>query len=181
LKVRIDELRNKPLIYQGEEPVEGYPEIVSLEAAGDVRFLEPLSVSLHVEREYDHIRAEGSCDTSIGLSCSRCLADFQEPLHSEFTLFFRKGAGEPEEEEVELADHDLVSITYEGDEIDFAPCISEQVIMEIPFKPLCRQECQGLCTVCGINLNSAECGCDRRPTSISFGDLKDFTVKNKGE
>jgi uncharacterized protein len=181
VKIRIEELKGKPLVYQAEEPVGGYPELLALQAAGDIRFLSPLSVSLHVQREYDHIRVEGSCSIQAGLACSRCLAEFEQGLHSEFTLFFRPGNGEPEEDEVELADHDLVSLTYEGDEIDFAPCISEQIIMEIPYKPICRQECQGLCTMCGVSLNTAECGCERRPASTTFGVLKNFTVKNKGE
>lgn len=181
MKVRIDELKGKPLVYQEDEPVTDYPDLVALEGAGDVRFLSPISVALTVQQEYDHVRVEGSCSVRAGISCSRCLADYEIPLQSEFTLFFRPGEAETDEDEVELAEHDLVSLTYTGDEIDFAPCISEQVIMEIPYKPLCSQECQGLCSVCGANLNTAECGCDRRPTSITFGALKNFTVKNKGE
>ena len=181
MKLRIEELRDKPFVYRADEAVESYPELAALQESGEVVFTAPLAVSLRVSREYDHIRAEGSCDTIMALTCSRCLCDFKEPLHSEFTLFFRPDEGDAEEEEVELADHDLVSISYEGDEIDFAPCISEQVIMEIPYKPLCGQECRGLCTVCGANLNSTECGCDRQPASLTFGALKNFRVKNKGE
>lgn len=182
MKVRVDALRDKPFLYCENEVVDSYPELAELQASGEVSFLSPLSVSLKVQREYDHIRAEGSCDILVSVTCSRCLAGFEQQLHTEFTLFFSPGSDvATDEEEVELADHDLVSISYAGDEIDFAPYVSEQVIMELPYKPLCGQDCKGLCTVCGANLNSTECGCDHRPASLTFGALKDFRVKNKGE
>jgi uncharacterized protein len=181
VKIRVEELREKPLVIEACEPVKGYPELIALQEDGACRFLGPLDIWLQVAREYDHLRVEGKTSTSVMLGCARCLGEYHFPIEAEFTLFFRKSRGEPVDEEVELGEHDLVSLSYEGDEIDFAPCISEQIIMELPYKPLCKAECRGLCPVCGADLNSGDCGCNRQPLNLKFGALKDFTVKNKGE
>lgn len=181
MKIRVEELRERPLIIEACEPVGQYPELMALQEDGVCRFLGPLETSLQVAREYDHLRVEGRTSTSVSVGCARCLGEYQLHLESEFTLFFRKSRGEACDEEVELGQHDLVSLSYEGDEIDFTPCISEQIVMELPYKPLCKAECKGLCPVCGVDLNSGDCGCERQPLSLKFGALKDFTVKTKGE
>jgi uncharacterized protein len=76
-----------------------------------------------------------------------------------------------------LTDEDLVSATYEGDEIDFTMEISEQILTEIPFKPLCNEECRGLCPDCGSDLNETGCGCKDASFSIKFGALKNLNVE----
>jgi uncharacterized protein len=70
----------------------------------------------------------------------------------------------------------LIATTYSGDEIDLTHEIEEQVAMDIPFKPLCGEECKGLCPVCGTDLNAADCGCSKEPVNLKFSALKDFKV-----
>jgi uncharacterized protein len=48
---------------------------------------------------------------------------------------------------------------YSTDEIDLAPLIAEQVILALPTRPLCSEDCRGLCEQCGINLNREACDC----------------------
>jgi uncharacterized protein len=81
------------------------------------------------------------------------------------------------EEEVALAEEDLVSVSYQGDTIDFTNEVQEQVLMEIPLKPLCSEGCKGLCSNCGADLNTGECCCARSGAGFTFSALKDFTVK----
>jgi uncharacterized protein len=82
-----------------------------------------------------------------------------------------------DEEEVELAEQDLVSAVFSGDEIDLLPEIGEQVALAVPLKPLCSEQCKGLCPLCGADLNTAECGCSREPVNLKFAALKDFKVQ----
>jgi len=58
-----------------------------------------------------------------------------------------------------LRAEDLEFSLYEGEEVDLGPLIREQVLLALPTRPLCRDDCRGLCPQCGINLNHAECGC----------------------
>jgi uncharacterized protein len=81
-----------------------------------------------------------------------------------------------QDEDVELAEEDLISATYEGDEIDFTREITEQVVLAIPFKPLCSEDCKGLCIKCGAELNITECSCSQDTMNLQFNALKNLKV-----
>ncbi|MBT0653934.1 YceD family protein [Geomobilimonas luticola] len=178
MKIRVHDIKDKELVLAGEEQIVDYPTLHAMETAGECRFVKPLAVNLTVVREYDHIRVQGNVATSVGMGCSRCLGDTVHDVVSAFTIFYSRDAGLPQdEEEVELAEQDLISATYEGDEIDFSGEIAEQVLLAIPLKPLCREDCRGLCGICGADLNVTECGCDRQVINPKFSALKNFKAE----
>lgn len=175
MKIRIDEIRDKVVDLSAIEDVVGYPALKALQESGECVFLGPLRVQLNVAREYDHIRVHGRVATTVHLGCSRCLTEFDAEIDSPFTVFYMPAAaGVTQDEEVELTEEDLVSATYDGDEIDFTGEISEQVLTEIPIKPLCREDCKGLCPVCGADLNVTACGCKNDLFSSKLGALKNL-------
>jgi uncharacterized protein len=159
-----------------EEAVEQFPTLVELQETGDCRFLEPIHCDLALRREGDLIRLEGRVATRVALICSCCLTEFAADIDSPFTIIYSRQSGQLKDEEVELGEEDLISVDYSGDEIDLAPELAEQVALEIPLKPLCREGCLGLCSVCGADLNAGECGCDRREVNLKFGALKDLKI-----
>jgi uncharacterized protein len=116
-------------------------------------------------------------ETTLRLACSRCLIEFQTVIDSPFTIFYIRAAGVPLDEDVELADEDLISATYDGDEIDFTQEIAEQILLAIPFKPLCSEDCRGLCPTCGAELNVAECACGQTHVNFKFTALKNLKIK----
>jgi len=160
-----------------EQPASHYPSLAELETDGVCNFSAPIVTRLSAAWEYDHVRASGSVETAAKLTCSRCLAEFEIPVSSDFTIFYQEAKGvEYAEEEVELSDEELISATYQGDEIDVDPEIAEQVLLEIPFKPLCKESCLGLCTQCGQDLNEGECGCDRNPVNLKMAALQKIKI-----
>lgn len=175
LKVRIADLKDKALHMEAEEPVNDYPDLLAMTGTGECEFLSPLRLDFTVAREFDHIRASGKVETAVRVSCARCLTEFDIEISSSFTIFYTKSA-EPLDEEVELAAEDLISKSYQGEEIDFSTEVAEQVIMEIPFKPLCRDDCKGLCSSCGANLNDTACGCATSEGSFKFNALKGIKI-----
>ena len=176
MKIRVDDIKDKEIRLAAEESLNNYPALLELSSARECEFLSPINVELVVLREYDHIRVNGRVETTVRLSCSRCLAEFDANVKSLFTLFYNKTSGLPLEEEQELTETDLDSASYEGDYIDFTAEISEQVLMEIPFKPLCKEDCSGLCSNCGADLNTVDCGCSHTETNLKFAALKNFKV-----
>jgi uncharacterized protein len=177
VKIRADEIKDKVIDLSASEEVTEFPVLAALQEAGECTFTGPLRVQLAVAREYDHIRAQGRVATTVRLSCSRCLADYDQLIDSPFTVFYMPAkAGVKQDEEVELSEEDLISVTFDGDEIDFAREVSEQVLSEIPFKPLCNEECRGLCPTCGSDLNQGDCGCRDEGFSLKFGALKGLKV-----
>ena len=178
MKIRVDDIIEQPKHLSFREPCEAFPLLAELQVKGDGEFLSPLAVELTVAREYGHIRVKGEVAVRMRFACSRCLVSFDADINSAFTMFYTEGNRiDSDEDEVELAEEDLVSVSYEGDEIDFAPEIAEQVIMDLPLKPLCGEGCQGLCATCGADLNEGECGCERASFNFKFGALKNFKVE----
>lgn len=178
MKISVDHIHEKPLALHAEEPVELFPVLVDMQAAGECTFTRPIRYDVTAVREYDHLRVTGNVNTAVSLHCSRCLTMFDSEIRSDFTIFFRRGTPDESvsEEEVELSEQDLISSTYSGDEIDLAHDIEEQVAMEVPLQPLCSTNCKGLCTECGTDLNQAACSCSGKPFNFKFSALKDFKV-----
>lgn len=179
MKVRTEHIREAVRHFVFEESADAFPALAAMQSAGECRFNGPISVELSAEREMDHYRVEGALYVTVSLVCSRCLADFNRKVETDFTIFFRETTGEEEydESEVELEERDLVSASFTGDELDLGPEIGEQVALNIPLKPLCDDGCKGLCPACGADLNIAVCGCAKEEKPSKFSALKDFKVK----
>lgn len=176
MKIRVTEITEKERRIEATEPASAYPGLVQVQEDGECTFLNPVDIDLTVVKEYGHIRVKGTVATRVALSCSRCLVDFQSDIKSGFTIYFTQAAGEQVEDEVELAEEDLLSVTYDGDEIDLANEIAEQVLLELPYKPLCSENCKGLCPECGIDLNNSKCDCNKNISTLAFSSLKGFKV-----
>ena len=178
MKITVDHIHEKPLKMHAEEALELFPLLVGMQSDGACVFTSPVRYDISVAREFDHLRVTGSVNTDVSLVCSRCLATYESPVASAFTIIFRKGtvAEAASEEEAELSEQDLISAVYSGDEIDLTHEIEEQIAMEVPFKPLCGENCKGLCPECGTDLNQASCSCSGNRINFKFSALKDFKV-----
>ncbi|NJD91706.1 MAG: DUF177 domain-containing protein [Geobacter sp.] len=179
MKIRVIDITEKEKLLESSDDVSLYPTLQEAQLAGECTFTSPLAVSLSLVREYGHIRLNGRVTVSVDLSCSRCLADFSKDLSSTFTIYYTQAAEtSAEEDEVELGESDLVAAFYSGDEIDFSDEIAQQVLLELPYKPLCSEGCKGLCPVCGVDMNSVACSCNSTNKSLAFSPLQGFKVKN---
>ena len=66
---------------------------------------------------------------------------------------------------------------YSGKVIDLDPLVREQLVLSLPAYPVCREDCKGLCPVCGANLNERECGCDRHVPDPRWAGLKSIKLQ----
>ncbi|HOT30989.1 MAG TPA: DUF177 domain-containing protein [Petrotogaceae bacterium] len=116
-------------------------------------FLDPISVSLEVRKSGDGIIAKGRVKTLLGLHCSRCLKKMEQSIDETFnsvyvsSLFEEKGL---KTEHLESLDD---TFFYDGSILDLTDRVIEAIILSVQEKPLCSQECKGLCPVCGTDLN----------------------------
>jgi uncharacterized protein len=78
-------------------------------------------------------------------------------LRDDFT-FVLKPATDPARDEA-AAEEDVSLSFYDDDEIDLSPLVRESMILSLPTRPLCGEECRGLCAHCGANRNTTECAC----------------------
>lgn len=178
MKVNVDHIREASRELTFCEPSDSFPVLKAMTDAGECVFIGSVQARVTAGRELDHYRVDGTVTVPIRQVCSRCLTSFEQELVSRFTIFFREGVSNQEDEdEVELAEQDLVSASFTGDEIDLLPEIGEQVALAVPLKPLCSEHCKGLCPVCGVDLNTSACSCSREPVNLKFAALKDFKVQ----
>ena len=178
MKIRIDHIKNKPYELHVEQPIDVFPALARMQSDGECVFTGPVKADITIEREFDHLKAVGRVVVPMKLTCGRCLISYSTAVDSAFTIIFRKetAPNAEVEDETELCDDDLISSSYCGDEIDLAHEIEEQVVMDIPLKALCEEECKGLCPACGTDLNTGSCTCSREPINLKFSALKDFKV-----
>jgi uncharacterized protein len=117
--------------------------------------------------------------TNLQLECCRCLKEFILPVDSEFTCMMLPAEKQTDGEEVELTGDDLGLEYYRDDTIDVDPLILEQIVLQIPLKPVCAESCKGLCPRCGIDLNVDTC--DHRGDEEKknpFAVLKNLHIDN---
>jgi uncharacterized protein len=120
---------------------------------------------------------KGKLSAIINSYCSRCLENVSVPIGDDFAYSLVPVKAETRED-LELTAEELEISRYQGDFIDLTAIICEQIILHIPIKILCKEECSGLCPRCGINLNRSSCNCHLGVVDNRMAVLKNFKVKN---
>lgn len=146
------------------------------EAGGDGFALEKAEIACAVQRIRENVIVEGSVATVAETPCSRCLETTRLSLRSPFYLTFAPPPSE-QQEDVELSATDLDFAYYEEDVIDLEETLFEQILLQIPLKPLCAETCRGLCPHCGINLNTTSCDCRGEILDERLAILKQFKAQ----
>lgn len=159
MKIPIDDIPQSPKEISFSEPVEELNEIYAKGSARDFRFPPVLRVTLAYYRSGRELFFRGWFEGSIGASCSRCLKDFAFNMDRQFEFVLVPDPGIAARGAEELNRGDLGLSYYSSDEIDLAPLIMEQVMLALPTRPLCAEDCRGLCSRCGADLNHGPCGC----------------------
>ena len=131
---------------------------------GDAVQVDTVQLSGELSRDTEGISFAGRIETSVKLSCSRCLEEYSAPLALPFDLLYTtEPEGVPGADN--RMDEDMVTrVHYDGVRIDLQALLSEQVYLGLPLKPLCRPDCLGLCPRCGTNLNAGDCDCAEERT-----------------
>ena len=138
--------------------------------------LRKIDVQCLVEKVLKNVSIKGKIEAGGELECSRCLEPFDFPVEIEFTYVLTP-VEDLVEDELELTYEDLEYGHYNGDTIDLDQLIVEQVMLQVPIKPLCADSCKGLCPTCGINLNRESCNHEVEQMRSPFAALKNFKVK----
>ena len=179
MKVSIEHIQDSTKSFREERPYHDFPVLTEMVAAGECSIIGPVSLAVTIGREHDHYRADGTVCMPIQQVCSRCLTEFATTVRSDVTVIFTKDTGSSDtRDEQELDERDLITVSFSGDEIDLAPEIAEQLALSVPVKPLCSEECLGLCPNCGAVRTAGPCGCNQHSRESKFAVLKDFKVRS---
>jgi uncharacterized protein len=143
----------------------------------DFTVVAPVSLAFDIFKDKQQFRLVGGVQTTLELPCGRCLEPYTAPVDQTFDLRYHPRTLNTGEGEKELEDDDLTTAFYENDEIDLGHLMQEQFYLSLPMKPLCRDDCKGLCVVCGTNLNLETCGCKRDWEDPRLAALKELKTK----
>ncbi|MEE8419657.1 MAG: DUF177 domain-containing protein [Dehalococcoidales bacterium] len=128
---------------------------------------------MHTDRS---ILVKGEINAASEINCGRCLSPFKEEvtLHIEEEYFpssdIINGTLLPEPDEPGVFTIDENGI------MDLTEAIRQYTVLVSPMKPLCSEDCAGLCPVCGTNLNQASCGCTRQPADGPWAKLSELAM-----
>lgn len=132
-------------------PIGSYRDIhfdyPTLEIPPDLN-LADFSATVHISRTPQGLLFEGKINALIPLECVRCLDPYDQKLETEFDEVYAYKTRNFTESGLFVPD--------DGN-IDLGPVMREYLMLALPIKPLCRPDCQGLCIVCGENLNISVC------------------------
>ncbi len=177
MRLQIDKLREREIVIDVAEKADEFPALKEVEERGEGRFLAPVTGQVRAFWANGFVEVQGRIASEVALDCSRCLAPIRMPLSSDFVLTFSRETPTMENEggeEIELSADEMGIVLFEGDEIDLREALQEQLMLELPLRPLCADGCQGLCPHCGANLNEGVCGCNPPVFNSKFAALKNF-------
>jgi uncharacterized protein len=130
---------------------------------------------LRVERDGDDVVIAGHIDSTVPVVCGRCTEEF--PVHVHAVTDVRLVPRPPTGDRVELGSDDLDLDFYRGGEVDLGTLVESETALALPMKPLCREDCRGLCPVCGGNRNVVACTCAERAPDPRLGALRDLATR----
>lgn len=170
MRIGVENLREKDEAFSHSYA----PEEVELEDEG-ARLVAPAEVRVDASLKGEEVRLRGKIATEVELLCDRCAAPQRAPLEVEFdTRFISQSKAAGETNNVELLTEDMGLAAYEGDSVDLDELVREQLLLALPSRNLCREDCKGLCQKCGANLNAGQCSCEQRETDPRWAALAEF-------
>lgn len=173
MKILIDDLTSEPLRIRRDIPSDAY--------AGEFVLIEPAGIDIEVVKSGRKVFTGGSVRTRVQLACSRCLAKFAFEVEAEHFLEYRPREDRCGEENIRLKKDELAVAYYSEPVINLYDDIRQTIHLAIPFKPVCSEDCGGLCPSCGKDLNEGDCGCRDLRVNPVFEKLRELKGPRSGE
>ena len=141
---------------------------------GDYPILEKPPITLHIaNQENKRLLIQGDVDVKLGIPCGRCLEEVPTPIHFRVdkTLSITDDG---------IIDEDMEETDYLiGFELDVDKLVYAEILVNWPMRVLCKDDCKGICKVCGMNLNKGACSCQRTELDPRMAAIQDIFNKFK--
>ena len=142
----------------------------------ELRFEDPPEARLSAALTGDRgVHVQGVVEATVILACRRCLNDVPRDLEVELDLLYDPAVEKEGEEE------QVYRLEAEADTLDLAPAVREQLLLDVPPYPLCREDCEGLCPRCGIDRNEESCDCTLTEPDPRWDALRDLKEEMQPE
>ena len=124
------------------------------------------------------VRLQGSIEGELSAECDRCLEPAQFPVNTRFDLFYQPAVVAEAGAEIAIEEADTEVGFYEGEGIELEQVLVEQILLQMPMQRICREDCQGICPVCGSDRNATACGCQARPADDRWAALSKLAANH---
>ena len=130
----------------------------------DVDFTEPITVTGNVKNMAGYMVLSADVKLTYHTMCARCA----EPVDSTLEISFEKDIASSGD----VSDDNDDYIIIEDKKVDLLPTVEEEIMLEMPSRTLCKEDCLGLCQKCGKNLNEGDCSCEKKEVDPRLAILK---------
>lgn len=178
--IQIRELELHPVDFKEELPAG------SVDLGPDLRQQTALQTSGRAQLVQEHagkhrlikdIRIAGSLKTGVEMLCARCLEPVVVGVEREFDLLYRPLGADAGREELSVTAAEAEVSYYQGEGLLLEDTLREQILLALPVKAICREDCKGLCPHCGKNLNAEQCSCTQPIEDARWSALKELRSK----
>lgn len=163
----------------------------------DCRIAEPVRADIFVLPQEQGVLFRGVISGTVAMPCDRCAVDTLARLDYKFDNFELYPVDAPppknkgrkqvlvesadEDDFADAVDETVIRLAPHGRGIEINPASLawEEFALALPLKPVCSENCKGLCPVCGCNLNAATCSCTKVSRDPRMAALRGLTIKNK--
>jgi uncharacterized protein len=168
MKIPVDRLTSTPAPFAFECDSRWWRSTIPARRDLPRDLAEPFRFAFRAHRMGEDIFIEGRVEGSLELECARCLARYRHAFCEPFRLLLEpagaRSPADPEGAEALARDgvclgEDLEAGWFRGSEVRLDALSAEVVSLALPVKPLCREDCPGLCPSCGVDLKVETCGC----------------------
>ena len=136
-------------------------------------FTKPIIVDMGLVFDGEGFNLQGELHSELLMNCTRCNKEFKQPFGIEFSERFVK-ASQTEAEDEEC-------YPFSGETLDLDQMILDLIILNAPVYGLCKEDCKGLCPVCGCDLNITQCSCSKTAESVENSPFKELAQLLKDE
>lgn len=112
-----------------------------------------------VKRAGNEVFVSGHVETRVQVECDRCLKPVELPVSADFALEYITGVEYESSSAAALSEEEMSVSVFDGEAIDVDEIVKEQILLAVPARMLCREDCKGICPECGIDLNTGQCNC----------------------
>lgn len=140
----------------------------------EVGLVEPAEVSGRIRRDGKEVELSGELHAKIKTACDRCLQPVNLSIGAEFKERFVPAVSWRAEQQHELQEEDLNLAVFDGEAIEVDELVREEILLAVPAHVLCREDCRGLCPVCGIDRNQTSCQCETKGTDSRWQGMENL-------
>lgn len=173
MRVSLREISEIQTTVTFEIPAERFPVLREISRRGEAAFPGAVRSRLNIQRVSGLIEVEGRVACTARLSCARCLAEFDYPIEAALRLAYTRRSPEAAlpQDAAHLDPEEADLLSFSGDELDLAEGVQEQIVLALPIRALCREDCRGLCPRCGADRNRGPCACPPETLAGPFAAL----------